>query len=250
MQSLMMTLSRTIVFSMITFLGSMTLAGMEPLKPNSQTLLVIAQESKSDGSLKPVICQHNFDVRPDRLTITDDFKLNIPEKNAPSSKKPAKVGAWPVLKMIETRFTNETILSPQFQWRSSKRVEVGEMSRTTECQISKNEIFLTTTGNKMTPTQRKISFQGPILPYNSLSYFFYYHGRGPIGVAADLNLFIDERQELVKVSYVYLGTRMIQKKKIYRFEIKGGLTQIMSLEQGGRIFEIINITDHFRVNQI
>ena len=89
MQSLMMTLSRTIVFSMITFLGSMTLAGMEPLKPNSQTLLVIAQESKSDGSLKPVICQHNFDVRPDRLTITDDFKLNIPEKNAPSSKKTA-----------------------------------------------------------------------------------------------------------------------------------------------------------------
>lgn len=210
------------------------------IKSQSQDLNFISKEFTEIKSYLSVI-NRQFKVNPDGFVVIDNFYIYFQGIPSGTNSKSS---------VLKVKVLNETFLTPQFKWKSTRLIEDSSFTKTSEFIVNGKEVFVNVKVDKKPARSKKITYKDDTLPLNALPYFLFNQGRKKIGIPNDLDIFYEPEQSFKKISWVYLGTSLENKKKIHRFEIKGGLSQIIQMDTDGRIVKIKDLKNFYELTSV
>ncbi len=210
------------------------------IKPQSQDLK-LTLDSASQKLVSTSLINRQFKVTPAGFIVSDDFFMFY------HNSKPGKV---PTTSTLKVKYTQETSLTPQFKWISTRLIEKANVTRTSQFNVNNKELLVYFQEDKKPVKSKKIAYKENVLPISAMPYYLFYQGRNKIGIPTNLTVFSEQNQSVQKIAWVYLGTSLENKKRIHRFEIKGELSQIIHLDMDGRILKIKDLSGHYVISSI
>ncbi len=215
---------------LIIFLSAQLIhAKVEDLRSASQVLrvtvdkTVLNKPTMSDLSRQLIVTDNGYNIK-------DDYSVIL--RNAMDIKK-----SKPEDRTLIKR-SSETNLSPKFEWKSTRTVQTGMVTKTSQFNMDGKNLLVNIKEDKKPAVTKILPGKSAVLPLSALPYFLFNQGRGQIGIPKNLEVFDTTAESFKKISWVYLGTSTEFKKKIYRFEIKGELSMIFNMDSTGRILKI------------
>ena len=184
-------------------------------------------------------------VTLDGLVVLEEYSLNL-KKNNPGNNPKADIAPTPV----NVKYLSETQLTPKFEWKSTRLIQTSTEKKTALFTVAGKEIIVSSQADASPVKIKKLSYNNNALPLSAVPYFLFNQGRKQIGIPNDLDIFLETEQSLIKTSWVYLGSSLENQKKIHRFEINGGLSQMIYLDAEGRILKIKDLRKFFELNSI
>ncbi len=231
---------KTYLAFVILFLSAEAFSKSVNIKPQSQDLK-LTLDSSVEKKVTSSLINRQFKVTPTGVIVLDDFYMFYHN---------TKPGKEPKTSVLKVKYTQETFLSPQFEWKSTRLIEKSNVTRTSQFNVNNKELLVYFQEDKKPVKSKKIAYKENILPINAMPYYLFYQGRNKIGIPTDLMVFSEQNQSVQKIAWVYLGTSFENKKRIHRFEIKGGLSQIIHLDMDGRILKIKDLARHYIISNV